>query len=285
MRLALKRAYYRSRSFTPRRMRAAHREQLIAEVRDGKAPLLKRIYYGSWRARPRRMNEEDRTRLVADVRGARRPIQKLVIDSNDCITEMCLLGMRFPSDKSPLNVGNRYRHAYTPIYSLLFSALRGRSLDVAEIGLRHGWGLQLLREFFPEARLFGFEFHPEVMEAVADLHIAETRLIPIDVSDADSISRAFEQSGTRFDVIIDDSTHLVDHQVHVIRRCTPFLKPGGILIVEDVFDDFRAPESRFEGVVAEMEGEFSLATFIYPRNRKTHVEEWNNEKLLLLVKK
>jgi hypothetical protein len=58
-----------------------------------------------------------------------------------------------------------------------------------------------------------------------------------------------------------------------------------MLIIEDIYDDFRAPESLFEGVTREMHEQFSLATFIYPKNRRVNVEEWNNEKLLLLVKR
>ena len=92
-------------------------------------------------------------------------------------------------------------------------------------------------------------------------------------------------SRARFDIIIDNSTHTANHQVSVIRRCMPFLKPGGMLIIEDIYDDFRAPEPLFEAVIREMQEQFSFATFIYSKNRRVHVEEYNNEKLLLLVKK
>jgi hypothetical protein len=58
-----------------------------------------------------------------------------------------------------------------------------------------------------------------------------------------------------------------------------------MLIIEDIFDDYRAPESLFEGVVRGMHEQFSLATFIYPKSRRVYVGDWNNEKLLLLVKR
>jgi len=56
-------------------------------------------------------------------------------------------------------------------------------------------------------------------------------------------------------------------------------------IIEDIFDDYRAPESLFEEAIREIHDQLSLATFIYPKNRRVNVEGWNNEKLLLLVKR
>ena len=46
-----------------------------------------------------------------------------------------------------------------------------------------------------------------------------------------------------------------------------------MLIIEDIYDDFRAPKSLFEGVIREMQEQFSFATFIYPKNRRVNVEE------------
>jgi SAM-dependent methyltransferase len=244
-----------------------------------------RVYY---RLKPRRKTKttaEERARYLSAIRANRPAIQRLVIDSDDCITDMCLIGGKYASDKSPLKMDGIYRHAYTPIYGLLFAQMKNRPIDIAEIGIFAGEGLKIFREFFPEARLFGFEFERELIEWVTRLGMEKTRIAFIDVAEEDCITRAFEEAGTTFDIIIDDSTHAANHQVNVIRRCAPFLKPGGVLIIEDIFDDYRAPESLFERVIREMEEQFSLATFIYPKNRRVNVEDWNNEKLLLLVKR
>lgn len=232
-----------------------------------------------------RTTAEERERYVNEISANRPTIQRLVIDSNDCITDMCVLGVNSPSDKSPLNMDNRYRHAYTPIYSLLFTQMKNRPIDVAEIGIADGCGLKIFREFFTEARLFGFEFNRDSIERVTRLGMEKTQLSFVNVADEDCITRAFEESQTRFDLIIDDSTHQPSHQINVIRRCVPFLKPGGILIIEDIFDDFRAPEALFEEVIREMAEQVSLVTFIYPKNKRVYVGNWNNEKLLLLVKR
>jgi len=248
------------------------------------ALVLRRIYY---RVRPRRkakVTAEERARYVSDIRANRTAIQRLIIDSNNCITDACILGVKYPSDKSPLNLENIHRHAYTPIYGLLFAPLKNRPIDIAEIGIRYGDGLKIFREFFPEARLFGFDHNRAFIDLVTRLGLERTKIAFIDVAEEDCITRAFEETGTRFDIIIEDTTHTAHHQVSVIRRCVPFLKPGGMLIIEDIYDDYRAPESLFEEVIREMHDQFCLATFIYPKNKRVYVEDWNNEKLLLLVK-
>jgi SAM-dependent methyltransferase len=245
---------------------------------------LRRIYYQLKPRRKTKTSAEERLRYLNKLRANRPAIQRLVIDSNNCITDMCLIGGKYASDKSPLKMDGIYRHAYTPIYGLLFAQLKNRPIDIAEIGIWGGEGLKIFRDFFPEARLFGFEFERESIEWVTRLGMKNTRIAFIDVAKEDCITRAFEDAGTRFDIIIDDSTHLAAHQINVIRRCAPFLKDGGMLIIEDIFDDYRAPESLFEEVIREMDEQFSLATFIYPKNRRVNVEDWNNEKLLLLVK-
>src|SRR5262249_42051638 len=110
----------------------------------------------------------------------------------------------------------------------------------------------------PEAKLFGFEFDREIIENVTRLGMEKTRIAFIDVAEEECITRAFEESGARFDVVIDDSSHVASHQLNIIRRCSPFLKPGGMLIIEDIFDDYRAPESLFDGVIREMHEQFPL---------------------------
>ena len=43
-------------------------------------------------------------------------INSIVIDSTNSITELCLLGVKYPTDKSPYNSDkNLHKHAYTSI--------------------------------------------------------------------------------------------------------------------------------------------------------------------------
>jgi hypothetical protein len=45
-----------------------------------------------------------------------------------------------------------------------------------------------------------------------------------------------EQTGGHFDVIIDDGPHTLQSQIFAVNSYFPMLKPGGILIIEDIQD-------------------------------------------------
>ena len=49
-------------------------------------------------------------------------IEKLVIDSTESVTDLCRLGVKHPTDKSPYNESSSlHKHPYTAVYNLLFS--------------------------------------------------------------------------------------------------------------------------------------------------------------------
>lgn len=223
-------------------------------------------------------------------RGLKRPeINRIVFDSNGCATELCRLGAKHKTDKSPLKDINaseiKHRHAYTPVYDFLLAPLRPKAISIAEIGIFKGAGLAMLRDYFPKATLYGFEYDEALIAHARQMQLADTTIGYINVKDGAQIDAAFERTKEAFDLIIDDSSHDVDDQVNIIRHCTRFLGPGGILIIEDIYDDDRAPEAKFANVLADVGSAFASVTFVYPRHRNTDVGNWNNEKLLVMVKR
>src|SRR5690606_33929491 len=144
------------------------------------------------------------------------------------ITDLCLLGLKYPTDKSPLTIDSWHRHSYTPIYSLLFSPLRNREVNIAEIGTLDGYGLQMMREFFPKATLRGFECDTEKRKVCEDLGLDNTEIHFVDVRDEGSIRESFDRAELQYDIIVEDSSHLIDDQLRVIRCVTPYLKSGGM---------------------------------------------------------
>jgi len=226
----------------------------------------------------------DRSRYLRTILKEKTVIQSIVWNSDRCVTDLCLLGLKYPTDKSPLTIDSWHRHSYTPVYSLLFSPLKNREINLAEIGTLNGHGLQMFREFFPRATLRGFECDTEMRQVCENLGLEDTKIHFIDVRDEESIREAFDEAGLQFDIIFDDSSHLIEDQLRIIRYVTPYLKPGGMMIIEDIFDDDRSPEHRFESVIEEFGDTYAFSSFIYPENRRSYVGDWNNEKLLLLIK-
>jgi len=215
-------------------------------------------------------------------------INKIKFNSNDCETTLCKLGGKYNTDKSPLNDhkkgGIKFRHAYTPIYDLLFAPLRFKEINLAEIGIFKGGGIKMFRDYFNKAHIYGFDFDQEYLDINKSFNLEQTQIAFVDIKSEDSITNTFKKTQVLFDIIIDDSTHIVHDQVRIIKCCTPFLKSGGILVIEDIFNDYRSPEHFFEDILNNLSIEFCFTSFIYPKNRKTRVGKWNNEKLLVLIK-
>ena len=212
-------------------------------------------------------------------------IQRLTIDCNGFEGNLCRRAGEFGTDKSVLNTSVRdgargpHRHAYTPVYQMLFATKRFARLRIAEIGIETGAGTRMLRAYFPHAALFGFERNNVHIQTCQALGLPGVVYLPIDVTQEASIAAAFRSAQDRFDIVIDDATHRPEDQARVIEAVYPFLELGGTLIVEDIFEN--AAEEIFEEAVASLELAFSA--FVFPEHRALS-RGWKNDKLLILVK-
>jgi hypothetical protein len=101
-------------------------------------------------------------RMRLFMRRARNSIRSPVFGrGRDTLT---ILANRYGSDKGDKAHG---RHCYAEIYDRSFSSKRLEPIAFVEIGLLHPWdtdgaatrapSLQMWREYFPRARLFGFD--------------------------------------------------------------------------------------------------------------------------------
>ena len=194
-----------------------------------------------------------------------------------------MLGVKYPTDKSPYNQNNAlHKHAYTAIYDLLFSHRRYDSLTLAEIGILDNNSMLSWREYFPNATLFGFEYmEDKLLKAISD-NLSRTYYNYIDVTRKESISEELENANMLYDIIIEDSTHVFEDQIRFTNEAVKYLKTGGILVVEDIFID--ADESKYEKELEHLSEYFSSATFIFADHDLKHSPNWNNDKLLVLVR-
>jgi predicted O-methyltransferase YrrM len=188
------------------------------------------------------------------------------------------------TDKSPYGIGG-HRHPYTTPYSLLFEPLRNKPIKFAEIGVFRGASILSWRRFFSKARIFGFDNDEKNLEFIATHKLPGVFLDTIDASKGESIFSTLQkcvQDGELFDVILDDASHDPPDQVQVIRTALPFLKSGGLLIIEDIFRE-RSIEP-YEQIFAEIQHLVSFHTFIVCDHQNRYSPGWNNDKLLVFVK-
>ena len=226
---------------------------------------------------------EDNRRLV--LKNNKNKIDKIVIDTTLFKSHLCDIGSKFNTNKSPYNL-NGHRSGYTGIYFLIFNNLRDKKFNFAEIGIEKNGSSKLWREFFSNANLYLFEKDTHKIEQAKKDQLKDSYYYEIDVDINEKIKSAFQKTGKKFDIIIDDSTHHFDHQINIINNVKDYLNPGGILVIEDIFR-FRKDhtEERYFNEISKISAEFSKIFFIESLHTNNFTASWNCEKLLVLIKK
>lgn len=153
-------------------------------------------------------------------------------------TELCKLALKYRTDKVA-----QFRHHYTPYYHELLKDRRDFK-KVLEIGIgypnlalghvpnyRAGASLRMWQDYFPEAEIYGLDIEPSAL-----VNEGRIKSFICDQSDSDSLQHAVGQVGGNFDLIIDDGSHNLEHQVFTAKRLLPLLNSTGIYVIEDVLD-------------------------------------------------
>jgi hypothetical protein len=171
-------------------------------------------------------------------------------------TPLCALSTKHLTDKGP------GFHNYTPKYYAAIEKYLGAPEGirrVSEIGIgflgcmchvsmkyRPGASLRMWEEFFPAAEIHGFDIKRDILfnEGRIQCHY-------MDQSSPASMAEAFAAAGGEFDLIIDDGSHHILHQLNTKDYARPALRPGGLLIIEDIRPQFF--EDRFRVPAAGME--------------------------------
>ena len=161
----------------------------------------------------------------------------------------------------------------------MFSNIRYKDIKLGELGILDNNSMLSWREFFPNAKLYGFEWFDERLDKAKNDNI-DCTYIKMNVKDVNSISEGLSISGSKFDILIEDSTHQFEDQIKFINEAYKHLNPGGILIIEDIFINANE-EDYFKAINLE---HFCSATFIYANHNLKNSAGWNNDKLLVLHK-
>jgi 2-polyprenyl-3-methyl-5-hydroxy-6-metoxy-1,4-benzoquinol methylase len=124
------------------------------------------------------------------------------------------------------------------------------------------------------------------MAEIKAMNLPGVYLDHMDATKADSVELGFQKymsDGELFDVIIDDALHNVEQQAVTIKTCMNKLKQGGLLIIEDVFRD--QDHEPYIAAMAEVKDLISFSTFIVCDHKDRYSPGWNNDKLLVMVRK
>ena len=211
-------------------------------------------------------------------------IDTIKIETSEYSTDLCYLGKKFYTDKSPYNIKG-HRHPYTPIYDLLFSSFKNDRFNFLEIGILNNSSIKMFRKYFKNASLYGFEYNKKFIKNALSDKLKNTYDKYINVKDAGNIKKTFLQTKKKFKIIIDDSTHEFEDQLRIIDISKKYLEPGGILVIEDIFHNPDFLEDKYSKKLQKYKKHFEKIYFIECNHLNKFSPGWNNDKLLILKNK
>jgi len=165
---------------------------------------------------------------------------------------------------------------------MLFATYKNRPVRFAEIGVAGGASVHMWSNYFKSGELFFYDRDDNFLQNAASFGYPNAKFGNMDVRSADSIRSALTAAGGNLDVILDDSSHDVWDQKIIIEAALPFLKPGGILLVEDVFRN--VPHADYLNVLEPVKDQLAFHGFIEMEHANKFSPGWDNDKILMLVK-
>ena len=120
-------------------------------------------------------------------------------------------------------------HTYIEEYDKLLTPYRN-NINFLEVGVSHGESIQMWSEFFNDSTIFGIDITSANIK-----HLLDNKEFNIIIGDAtkESILELLPKD-IMFDVLIDDGSHLLYHQINTFNIFKSRMKEGGIFIIEDV---------------------------------------------------
>ena len=211
-------------------------------------------------------------------------IQSMKIDTTNTKSKLCDLGAFLMNDKSPYSIDG-HRHAYTGIYTLFFARFVENPVVIVELGINNCSSMAMWYNYFkhPESKIFGYDIDLNHIKHLNSLGGENIKGLFMDVSKEDSIVHGLSQIGEKIDILIDDTSHIFEDQIKIIKKGLPFVKSGGLIIIEDIIRDRN--EADYEEALKDVLFRFSFATFILPTHINEYCGNFNNSKLLVLIKK
>jgi SAM-dependent methyltransferase len=118
---------------------------------------------------------------------------------------------------------------YFDVYHRHFERFRGTEVHVLEIGVGSGGSLDMWHQYFgPRARVYGVD----LQEACLGYADESTRIFIGDQGDRE-FWRTFRAEVPKLDIVVDDGGHEPLLQTTSLEELLPYLRPGGVYLVED----------------------------------------------------
>ena len=134
-------------------------------------------------------------------------------------------------------------HGYLEFYEQFFDGFRYKEITILELGILNGASLRTWKDYFPNAKIVGADINP------ATTRFQDSRIVVelLDQSNIEELTQLAIKHGP-FDIVIDDGSHLWDHQITSLRTLFPFVRHDGLYVVEDLQTNYGALASTYRGI-------------------------------------
>jgi hypothetical protein len=116
-------------------------------------------------------------------------------------------------------------------YRRLLFSLAETPRAILEIGVKGGGSTAFWKALFPAATVVGMDLKLKWgLDAPSDDGVI---YVQGDQTDTAALAEIAKRHGP-FDVVIDDGSHVVEHQVITLRALLPHVRHGGVYVIEDI---------------------------------------------------
>jgi hypothetical protein len=124
---------------------------------------------------------------------------------------------------------SKRNHNYLTYYWMHFRDIRFDVRSVLEIGVETDRSIRMWEEFFPNATIYGVDIDPNCRQFEGD----RRRILIGDQGDSEFLRQVIQEPRWAFDIVIDDGSHRVDHQLKTFEVLFPAMSDHGIYVIED----------------------------------------------------
>ena len=147
------------------------------------------------------------------------------------MTHLCDLAIKYGTDKGPAY------HNYTPTYFNMMCGTELLTRKVVEIGVMMGNSVKMWLDFFPDASIYAIDKDPEAFARLSKTNHTQLRRVIRLWGDEEDPS-LWDRIGSEVDYVIDDGSHIPEHQMRMFERNFWRLSTGGLWIIEDTHCSF-----------------------------------------------
>ena len=129
---------------------------------------------------------------------------------------------------------DKFQHGYLTHYRRVLGPRRFRSMTIFEIGVggyesaEPGGSLQVWRDYFPRSKVIGIDIAEKTLAYGPRVTFARA-----DQSSSADLDAVVADHGCP-DIVIDDGSHIGDHQIASFISLWPRLPSGGVYVIEDL---------------------------------------------------